>query len=158
MHPITLSLQPQALVLTIDGQQHLLPIGLATLVQAFGQRMPHALALENAIALVEDAIMPITHLLPAQAQLYSADPWVQQIVAHASGNPQAQQASREAVETLFSALARQAESPGYRDPQLPQSPEAAAALLVLRECLHHWSLQAIALHPGSCAQPMDFAA
>lgn len=37
----------------------------------------------------------------------------------------------------------------HAEPQLPQTPEFAAALLIIREALHHWglhSLQAIRGH------------
>ena len=46
--------------------------------------------------------------------------------------------SRAAVENLFSRLASQAHRPGHADPALPQRPDFAAALLILREALHHW--------------------
>ena len=145
-----LTLGDTALTLSLGTQQHPLPTGIATLVKAFGQRMPDALALENAIADVEDAVMPAGRSLPAQAAvLQTADPLLLQLIRHATGNPQATTASREAVEHLFDALARQAQQPGHAEPQLPQTPEFAAALLIIREALHHWglhSLQAIRNH------------
>ena len=141
MSEVTLQLDEAALTLTVGTEQHRLPIGLAGLSQAFGRRMPDALALENAIADVEDAVMPAARHLPAGTRtLATSSPWLLQLMRSATGDPQARSASREAIETLFSALARQAQQPGYRDAQMPQAPEAAAALLVLRECLHHWGV------------------
>ena len=139
MTEVALSLGAQTLTLTVEGVQHSLPTGIAPLVTAFGHHMPSALALENAIAKVEDAIMPAARLLPTQRHsLYGADPLLLQVIHAAMANPQATTVSRDAIETLFSALARQAERPGYADAQIPQTPEFAAALLVLRECMHHW--------------------
>lgn len=79
MDSIFLSLGDTELTLDIGPQQHRLPIGIATLVKAFGQRMPNALMLENAIADVEDAVMPAGRWLPAGASLLqTADPLLRQ--------------------------------------------------------------------------------
>ena len=139
MTEVALSLGAQTLTLSVGGTQHLLPTGIEALAASFGHRIPSALALENAIAEVEDAIMPAAKLLPEQHHsLSGADPLLLQVIHSATANPQATTVSRDAIETLFSALARQAERPGYADAQIPQTPEFAAALLVLRECMHHW--------------------
>ena len=139
MTEVALSLGAQTLTLTVGGVQHPLPTGIEPLVTGFRHHMPSALAPENAIAEVEDAIMPAARLLPAQRHsLSGADPLLLQVIHSATANPQATTVSRDAIETLFSALARQAERPGYADAQIPQTPEFAAALLVLRECMHHW--------------------
>lgn len=144
MTSIFLTLGDAVLTLGIGTQQHTLPIGIATLVKAFSQRMPNALALENAIADVEDAVMPAGQWLPAGASmLQTADPLLLQLIRSATGSSQATQASREAIENLFEVLARQAQQPGHVDAQLPQSPELAAALLVLREAMHHWGMSTL---------------
>ena len=150
MHQVTLHLGETTLTLCADTAQRLLPIGLATLAQAFGHRMPNALALENAIANVEDAVMPATHWLPPDVQtLASQDALVAQLIQCATGHADAKSASREAVESLFSALARQALQPGFHDLQLVQTPEFAAALLILRESMHHWGMtELVALAPS----------
>lgn len=144
MDSIFLTLGDTALTLDIGSQQHRLPIGIATLVKAFAQRMPDALTLENAIADVEDAVMPAGRWLPAGASLLqTTDPLLRQLIHGATADPQATQASREAIENLFKLLARQAQQPGHADPQLPQTAEHAAALLILREAMHHWGLTAL---------------
>ena len=110
------------------------PLGWGTVARAFGPRMPTALALEHAIAIVEDAVMPATRVLPGTA-------YVLREVALAAGADLAARParlSRAAVENLFSRLASQAHRPGHADPALPQRPDFAAALLILREALHHW--------------------
>ena len=144
MDSIFLSLGDTALTLDIGAQQHRLPIGIATLVKAFAQRMPNALMLENAIADVEDAVMSAGRWLPAGASLLQTTaPLLRQLIHSATADPQATQASREAIENLFELLARQAQQPGHADPQLPQTAEHAAALLILREAMHHWGLTAL---------------
>lgn len=146
MHSVTLHLGETTLTLTVGRAQHLLPIGISTLAQAFGHRMPHALALENAIANVEDAVMPAAQWLPAGVQtLHTRDPLLVQLIHSTTGNPKASSASREAVESLFSALARQAQQPGFHDLQLTRTAEASAALLILREAMHHWGMTEIAV-------------
>ena len=98
MDSIFLTLGDTALTLDIGSQQHRLPIGLATLVKAFGQHMPNALTLENAIADVEDAIMPAGRWLPAGASmLQTADPLLRQLIHSSTADPQATQASRDAI-------------------------------------------------------------
>ena len=144
MTEVALSLGAQTLTLTVGGAQHLLPTGIAPLVTGFRHHMPSALALENAIADVEDAVMPAGQWLPAGASLLqTADPLLLQLIHSATGNPQATQASREAIENLFEVLARQSLQPGHVDAQLPQSPELAAALLILREAMHHWGMSTL---------------
>lgn len=144
MDSIFLTLGDTALTLDIGAQQHRLPIGIATLAKAFAQRMPNALMLENAIADVEDAVMPAGRWLPAGASLLqTTDPLLRQLIHSATADPQATQASREAIENLFELLARQAQQPGHADPHLPQTAEHAAALLIVREAMHHWELTAL---------------
>mgnify|MGYP001160668085 FL=1 len=117
------------------------PLGWGTVARAFGPRMPTALALEQAIAIVEDAVMPATRVLPGTAYvLRTASPLLREVALAAGADLAARPArlSRAAVENLFSRLASQAHRPGHADPALPQRPDFAAALLILREALHHW--------------------
>jgi hypothetical protein len=119
-------------------------LGWSQVVQAFGQHMPTALRLENAIALVEDAVMPAARILPAgPIILRTASPLLHEVAQAAGADLHAQPArlSRTAVEHLFSRLADQAERGAYADPALPQRPDLAAALLILREALHHWGVE-----------------
>ncbi len=151
-------------LLTGEGasrQTHQLPLSLSQVVQMFGQRMPNALQLENAIAEVEDAIMPAGKLLaPGSQVLLTTEPLLLQLIQSATGQtsdqapiqstpptpPAPQSATREALETLFSALAQQAEN-GATARQMPQTPQVAAALLILRECMHHWGLVELRYQP-----------
>ena len=142
---VELELAPEQLILRTSAgagpvTQHLLPLGLNQLCQLFGQRQPTALQLENAIAEVEDAIMPAGRLLPAGMQVLQLRSALLPTLLHAAtGHADASSASREAVEALFSALAARAEG-GASVALLPPTAEAAAALLIVRECMHHWGL------------------
>lgn len=129
-------------------------LGWHAVAQAFGQRMPTPLALENAIATVEDAVMPATRWLEAPPAgtappltLYTRSPLMRE-VADAAGvalsTPPAR-LSRQAVENLFNRLVDQIHRPGAPDAALPQRAEWAAALLILREGLHHWGVEWVEL-------------
>ena len=129
-------------------------LGWQTVAQAFGLRMPTPLSLENAIATVEDAIMPASRWLtkpPASIALpftlHTRSPLLRE-VAEAAGvtlyTPPAR-LSRQAVENLFNRLSDQIHRPGVPDTALPQRAEWAAALLILREALHHWGVEWVEL-------------
>lgn len=126
-----------------EDERYDLPLGLQTLAQhRFQGRMPNALALEQGIEEVEDAIMPAGPWLPRPVRLQTHDALLHAIARVASAE---KVLTRDAVEQLFEHLARQAERAGAPDALLPQEPVWAAALLVLRECLHHWQVAEIHL-------------
>lgn len=125
-------------------------LGWQTVAQAWDQRMPTPLALENAIATVEDAVMPATRWLaepPAGTAppftLSTRSPLLREVAEAAGVAPSAQprHLSRQAVENLFNRLADQAHRAGSVDATLPQRAQWVAALLILREGLHHWGVQ-----------------
>ncbi|QKV55096.1 hypothetical protein HUK68_17460 [Comamonas antarctica] len=126
-----------------EDERYDLPLGLQTLVHGrFKNRMPDALALEVGIEEVEDAVMPASAWLPRPVRLQTHDALLHDIARVAGAR---EVLTREAVEQLFDHLARQAERAGAPDALLPQEPLWAAALLVLRECLHHWQVEQIHL-------------
>lgn len=140
---------------------HPLPLGLDTLaVHTFHHRMPGEAQLETGIMQVEDAIMPMQPLLPPHPVFVLQDPLLLQVAQHALGMPAPlalpaawptheplPQLHPEAIEALFDTLARQAMHPQLARNDLPQSPYWAAALLILREVLHHWQLGTLYLLP-----------
>ena len=126
-----------------EDERYDLPLGLETLARTrFHGRMPNALALEQGIEEVEDAIMPASPWLPRPVRLQSDDALLHAIARVAMAD---KVLTRDAVERLFEQLARQATRGGAPDALLPQDPLWAAALLVLRECLHHWQVAEIHL-------------
>ena len=133
---------------------HHLPLGLQSLTQrSFQQRMPTPAQLETGIMEVEAAVMPLARLLPAHTLLATRDPLLrhlalQAVGGHAPGEVPA--ITREAIEALFERLVAQSSRHySHPDPDLPQDPRAAAALLVLREILHHWQCTHLWLLPDS---------
>lgn len=126
-----------------DDERYDLPLGLQTLARRrFQGRMPDALALELGIEDVENAIMPAGPWLPRPVRLQTHDALLHDIAGVAAAGSVL---TRDAVERLFEHLARQAERAGAPDALLPQDPVWAAALLVVRECLHHWQVSEIHL-------------
>ena len=99
-------------------------LGWQTVAQAFGLRMPTPLSLENAIATVEDAVMPSQPLagkapagIALPFTLHTRSPLLRE-VAEAAGvalsTPPAR-LSRQAVENLFNRLSDQIHRPGATD-------------------------------------------
>lgn len=126
-----------------EDERHDISLGLHTLAQhRFQGRMPNALALEQGIEDVENAIMPAGPWLPRPVWLQTHDVLLHDIARAASAQ---QVLTLDAVERLFERLARQAGRAGAPDALLPQDPVWAAALLTLRECMHHWHVQEIHL-------------
>ena len=145
---------PTASLPTGNTEPYSVALGWQTVAQAFGLRMPTPLSLENAIATVEDAVMPASRWLtkpPAGTAppftLHTRSPLLRE-VAEAAGvtlyTPPAR-LSRQAVENLFNRLSDQIHRPGVPDTALPQRAEWAAALLILREALHHWGVEWVEL-------------
>ena len=138
---------------------HHMDVGIDLLAtRTFKQQMPTEVQLEHGIMLVEDAAMPMARLIPPSNVFVTRDPYLLEVGQQALGVRDVATAwkasgrlpmlSREAVEGQFDMLARQAAHPHLPLGDLPQSPRWAAALLFLREILHHWQLGAVRLLPG----------
>lgn len=138
---------------------HHMDVGIDLLAtRTFKQHMPTEAQLEHGIMLVEDAAMPMARLIPPSNVFVTRDPYLLEVGQQALGVRDVATAwkasgrlpmlSREAVEGQFDMLARQAAPPHLPLGDLPQSPRWAAALLFLREILHHWQLGAVRLLPG----------
>jgi exopolyphosphatase/pppGpp-phosphohydrolase len=119
-----------------------LDLGLVkTAGQFFKPHPPTPLNLEGGIAAVEDELFKVRHLAPApgaaqQAVLRTDDAVVRRIAAFA-GVDASVMLSVQAVEHAFEDLA--ALSAGGRISNTPWAtePQVAAALLILRELMHH---------------------
>ena len=138
---------------------HHMDVGIDLLAtRTFKQHMPTEAQLEHGIMLVEDAAMPMARLIPPSNVFVTRDPYLLEVGQQALGVRDVATAwkasgrlpmlNREAVEGQFDMLARQAAHPHLPLGDLPQSPRWAAALLFLREILHHWQLGAVRLLPG----------
>lgn len=116
----------------------LLPLGAArTAREQFRRTPPTPLALENAIQVVEDAVMPLRALIPREALLFSTDAGVREIAALSGVTPDETALSLEAMERCFNRLAAVVEGSSFAQQGLPESNTLAATLLILREFMHH---------------------
>lgn len=137
---------------------HHLQLGMDLLAhRTFKRHMPTEAQLEQGIILVEDAVMPLARLVPLSNVFVTQDPCLLEVAQQALGIQDLHAAwaatgrlpvlSREAIEAQFELLVRQAAHPHVPLGDLPQSPRWAAALLILREVLHHWQLGAVRVLP-----------
>lgn len=143
---------------------HHLMLGMDLLAKrTFKRRMPTEAQLEQGIMLIEDAVMPVARLVPVSNVFVTRDPCLLEVGQHALGIADLQAVwnesgrlpvlSHEAIEAQFDLLARQAARPHVAAGDLPQSPRWAAALLILREVVHHWQLGAVRLLPSFQLEP-----
>ena len=121
---------------------HHMQLGLELLaVRTFKRRMPTPARLEQAIMVVEDAVMPLARLIPAGSCFITRDPLLldvaQAAMGETSGHPPVP-LRREALEHLFQSLVQQITPPFQPAPHLRNVPEWVAALVFLREVFHHW--------------------
>lgn len=105
--------------------------------------LPTGLELEEAIAVVEDQVMPAVRQLSGVTELVTTDPGLRDLAAAASVGVD-EVLPLERVEWLFDELSRAAL--GSPAASLPFAPTraAAATLLILRELMHHGGIRALA--------------
>ncbi|MGX9718841.1 hypothetical protein [Stenotrophomonas acidaminiphila] len=130
-----------------------LPLSLDDLLAAGLERFPpRAAALEQAIQLTEDALMPAIPALrqPPATLLECADPVLAPLLP-ATGRDAGATAtlSIAEVEEVFDRLARVAAGVPAHSLGLPAHPGFAAALVVVRELLHHVGLAALRVMPAA---------
>jgi len=133
---ITLELGARTSRFSLDGRalSDTLPLGPALLRgQCLRHDPPQAQELEAAIEAVEDVVMPLHRVLPADAMLCV-------VVSAADGAvlaPLAEARTRDQLEALFDRAAAIAQGrPARSDPALADA-EVMAALVIVREVMHH---------------------
>lgn len=126
--------------------RHDLPLGYGQLAtQYLSRASAGAGQVEQVIELVEDQIMPLTRSWPApgpQLALLCGAPDMAALVAQLP-EPQAALQTTDAIEQLFNRYANHMMGGSHSGLQL--APAQAALLILLRECLHHWGCQQVAL-------------
>jgi hypothetical protein len=95
---------------------------------------PSALQIEQAIDQVEMALMAARLTHGERGSLVTADPWLRALPGLQTDDSFL---TRDGVELLFNALAAKAEAGRATVAGLATEGDAAAALLILRECMHH---------------------
>jgi exopolyphosphatase/pppGpp-phosphohydrolase len=115
----------------------------------FRRSLPTPLEMENAIATVEDEVTRAVAVVARGSTLHGADPAVREIARLAGvasgGRGAPVTLVLEAMEQTFNRLVAVAEGRPARQEGLPDSAEFAAALLILREFMHHLRFDAITL-------------
>jgi len=131
----------------------LLPLGCErTAAELFKTAPPTPLALEHAIQVVEDVVMPLRQAIPRDAQLFCCDAVVRDI-AGVSGVAAEAGAdlhlplvlSLDAMERSFDRLAAVVQGRPGASAGLPASNAFAMALLILREFMHHQQFAQVTL-------------
>lgn len=125
---------------------HEFALGLQSLAADHLRHVPPTpLELEEAIATVEDAVMPLHRLLPPGATLVAALPSLIPLLDAGAGATPTLQHDITAVERAFDRLAAVSLGrPLSHDPAMAD-PAVAAALLVLREVMHHLGFDEVRL-------------
>ena len=150
----TLQIGAQETVLRIEGTDpdaalHTLPLGAqATAAAWFHHDPPTEAELENAIAAVEDLVMPLLRQLPAGLALETRDGAIRQIAVLAGvADSPAMVLGLVAMERVFDRLAAVVMGRPAAQSGLPPGPGFAATLLILRELMHHLQFTAITVRP-----------
>lgn len=103
-----------------------------------------AFEIEAAIATIEDELMPVIPSLPAHRSLITSEPKIHQIAGLGTGTDKFRLEVEE-VERLFNCLADVAYGTPAKILEIPENREFAAALLYLRELMHHAGFSFITL-------------
>ena len=142
--PIQLSLLPQRTTLTASqGDSASFDVGPRTLVSTcFRHEPPTPVELEHAIELIENALMDAGYRPENSGALVTDDTQIRRLpgLEDLGAN-----LTRDQVEALFQRLADISLGSPQTRGDLPTDREAAAALLILRECMHHLGFTSIAI-------------
>jgi exopolyphosphatase/pppGpp-phosphohydrolase len=145
-HLVNLQLEERSTLLEFeDSRTVTLRVGPQGLADTVLQHDPPTPAeLERAIDLVEDALTGL-HNAPAGTGLVTTDSL---LLALPGLGPQGGSLTRDAVELLFQRLASRALGTPVPAAVLPHGREIAAALLILRECMHHLDFDRVDAAPA----------
>jgi len=138
----------------------LLPIGFLFPGVVLAHSPPTPRELEDAIAAVEDVLMPLASVLPRAGRLASADALASRLAALDTGRAgPGEMIGIEAVERLFNDMAAVAQGrPSAGSPFLDQA--LCGYLLILREFMHHLGFAQVLVRPPAAAEgpkPLTFS-
>jgi hypothetical protein len=127
---------------TEDGHvvlQQDLPLGTASLARQWMRHTPPTpLDIEHAIEQTEDVVMPLAAKLVRTEQLLLRGPGAALILQGVGAAPDtALRWNLDKVEDLFNRIAMVSQGRPSGQEALPTAPEFYAAMVILRECLHH---------------------
>lgn len=118
-------------------------VGSSSSDTVFQKYPPTALELENAIMVVEDEIMPLAKLLPHPSTLILTDE-ITYLLKLVAGYDKSI-LSIDDVEDLFRRLAEVSEGSPMLSSGLPMRSDFAAAVLIVREFMHHLGFESVIL-------------
>jgi hypothetical protein len=125
-----------------------LPIGTSMVSALFRRDPPGESELEAAIDLIEQAVMPIAKVIPAQSVLVAGNELARKLVSESTGSDGSRVAFLGAVEARFELLALAA-GRGVWSGDNRMDSSVSAGLLILREFMHHAGFERIELRePG----------
>lgn len=132
----------RARIIGQDGvtQEYPLVFGLSAMTPGpFRRDPPTLLELEQAIMVVEEALMPLAARIPSHPRLILHSPLP---LARILGG---QELSRARIEQLFGQYVAMVEGDPLAVADLPKQREFAALLLILREWMHHMNAERVLL-------------
>ena len=126
-----------------------LGVGTAEVAALFRRDPPLEADLEAAIDLIEEAVMPLAKHMTGKV-LIAGNEVTRAVVNQSTGagETRTEAASIEAVEGLFTLLAS-ASRRGAWPREMSLTPDHSAALIILREFMHHAGVAAISTVPGN---------
>ena len=152
---LQLGTETSTMLCTEDGRfvlQQELQLGAASLARQWMRHTPPTpLDIEHAIEQVEDVVMPLATKLVRTEQLQLRGSGAALILRGVGAAPDAAvRWSLEDVEDLFNRIAMVSQGRPSGQETLPTAPEFYAAMVILRECLHHLRFSQVVLQ-GSLA-------
>jgi hypothetical protein len=143
---VSIALGAEACRVHIRGPMHTIVlamgIGTATVARVFQRDPPREGDLESAIEQIEQCVMPLVRQWPANAVLVAADAQATGWIARSTGSDRSETASLQAVEAYYQSLALAAHR-GAWPRGMELDPTDSAALLILREFMHHGGFSAM---------------
>ena len=137
--PTRLRLEAQRTTLAADSASEvMLAVGVRGIADRFFRHDPPTpFEMEQAIDVVEDALTSSRLQHAERGELMTNDPLLQAWVTAGSLQGDAARLTRDEVEAIFQRLASASLGHPRALAGLPTGQDAAAALLILRECMHH---------------------
>lgn len=122
---------------------------MKSILDRLGHEPPTAYELEVAIADIEDALMPVISKLPERRYLVTSEPMISQI-SKAVGVDTGEQVDlrMESVELLYYRLVELSYGTPSARLGVPETREFVAAVLFLRELMHHAGFDVIHILPS----------
>ncbi len=145
---LQLGSETSTVLCTEDGrvvQEQELPLGTASLARQWMRHTPPTpLDIEHAIEQTEDVVMPLAAKLVRSEQLLLSRSGAALILHGVGAEPGNERRWKlDDVEDLFNRITMVSQGRPSGQEALPTAPEFYAAMVILRECLHHLRFGAV---------------